>query len=123
MSLPKDFDRDDAHRNSGVKPCPQTTAGNASYPAHARLVYALHLEATMNDILHRITIDPEICNGKPTIRSKRITVQTILEFLTAGESREEILRQFPFLEAEDIEACLAFATTLMSRHYVIQVPA
>ena len=54
----------------------------------------------------RITIDPEVCNGKPTIRGKRITAQTILEFLGAGESREEILRQFPSLEAEDIDACL-----------------
>ena len=43
----------------------------------------------------RITIDPAICNGKPTIRGKRITVQTILEFLSAGEDREEILRQYP----------------------------
>lgn len=56
----------------------------------------------------RITIDPAVCNGKPTIRGKRITVQTILEFLSAGEDREEILRQYPSLEEEDIDACLAF---------------
>ncbi len=77
----------------------------------------------MDDHLARITIDPEICNGKPTIRGKRITVQTILEFLTAGETRDEILHQYPALEANDIEACLAFATALMSRRYVIKVPA
>jgi uncharacterized protein (DUF433 family) len=57
----------------------------------------------------RITIDPALCNGKPTIRGKRIMVQTILEFLDAGESREEILRQYPSLEDGDIDACLAFA--------------
>ncbi|MEM7585479.1 MAG: DUF433 domain-containing protein [Acidobacteriota bacterium] len=74
----------------------------------------------MDHHLDRITIDPEICNGKPTIRGKRITVQTILEFLTAGERREEILRQYPSLDSGDIEACLAFATTLMSRRYVIK---
>ncbi len=68
----------------------------------------------MDDYSARITIDPEICNGKPTIRGKRITVQTILEFLTAGETRDEILHQYPALEANDIEACLAFATALMS---------
>jgi uncharacterized protein (DUF433 family) len=56
----------------------------------------------------RITIDPAVCNGKPTIRGKRITVQTILEFLSAGEERETILRQYPSLEEEDIDACLAF---------------
>jgi uncharacterized protein (DUF433 family) len=58
----------------------------------------------------RITIDPAVCNGKPTIRGKRITVQTVLEFLSAGESREEILHQYPFLEDADIDACLAGPT-------------
>jgi uncharacterized protein (DUF433 family) len=71
----------------------------------------------------RITIDSEVCNGRPTIRGKRITVQTILEFLGAGESREEILRQFPSLEAEDIDACLAFAAKLMGHNYVIKMIA
>lgn len=68
----------------------------------------------------RITIDPAVCNGKPTIRGKRITVQTILEFLGAGESREEVLRQYPSLEDEDIDACLAFAAKLMGHNYVIE---
>jgi uncharacterized protein (DUF433 family) len=56
----------------------------------------------------RITIDPAICNGKPTIRGMRITVQTILEFLSVGESREEILHQYPSLESADIDACFVF---------------
>jgi uncharacterized protein (DUF433 family) len=43
-------------------------------------------------IADRITVDENLCNGKPTIRGKRITVQTVLEFLGAGESSEEILR-------------------------------
>jgi uncharacterized protein (DUF433 family) len=72
---------------------------------------------------NRITIDPDICNGKPTIRGKRITAQTILEFLSAGESHDEILRQYPSLEPEDIYACLQFATYLMSREYVIKTAA
>jgi len=54
----------------------------------------------------RITINPEICNGKPTVRGTRITVQTILEFLSAGESHKEILRQYPSLTPDDIKACL-----------------
>lgn len=65
-----------------------------------------------DDLVNRVTLDPEICNGKPTIRGKRITVQTILEFLLAGEDREEILRQYPSLEPADIDACLAFAVKL-----------
>lgn len=74
-------------------------------------------------LMDRITIDPDICNGKPTLRGKRITVQTILEFLGAGENREEILRQYPSLEAADIDACLAFAAALMGHQYVIKMTA
>lgn len=68
----------------------------------------------------RITIDPNICNSKPTIRRKRITAQTILEFLGNGDSIEEILENYPTLEREDIYACLKFATNLMEHNYVIE---
>lgn len=74
----------------------------------------------MEYLTERITIDENLCNGKPTIRGKRITVQTILEFLSVGESEEEILRQYPSLEVEDIKACLEFAAALMSRSFVIK---
>jgi uncharacterized protein (DUF433 family) len=67
-----------------------------------------------------ITIDPDICNGKPTIRGQRITVQTILEFLSAGESSEEILKQYPTLTQEDIQASLSFASKLMGQKYTLQ---
>jgi uncharacterized protein (DUF433 family) len=75
------------------------------------------------ELLRRVTIDPEVCNGKPTIRGKRITVQTILEFLGAGEDREEILRQYPSLEPADIDASVAFAAWLMGHNYVIKMTA
>jgi uncharacterized protein (DUF433 family) len=74
----------------------------------------------MTNLTERITIDDSICNGKPTIRGMRITVQTIIEFLSSGESREEILKQYPSLEAEDINACLKFAAELMDRRYIIK---
>ena len=74
----------------------------------------------MEKLTDRISIDEKICNGKPIIRGKRITVQTVLEFLSAGESVEEILKQYPTLEREDITACLEFATALMQRNYVIK---
>jgi uncharacterized protein (DUF433 family) len=74
------------------------------------------------EFLKRITVDPEVCNGKPTIRGKRITVQTILEFLGAGEDREEILRQYPSLEPADIDACVAFAAGLMGHSLAKTVP-
>lgn len=71
----------------------------------------------------RITINPNVCNGKPTLRNKRITVQTVLEFLSAGETTDEILRQYPSLELEDIMACLQFAARLMERHYTLKAVA
>jgi uncharacterized protein (DUF433 family) len=71
----------------------------------------------------RITIHPDICNGKPTVRGLRITVQTILEFLSTGESREEILYQYPSLQAEDINACLMFAGKLMAHRYTLKMVA
>ena len=77
----------------------------------------------MENIADRITIDDKICNGKPTIRGKRISVQTILEFLSAGEYKEEILRQYPTLENEDIDACLKFASQLMNRNFIIKTVA
>ena len=74
----------------------------------------------MEYITDRITLSPDLCNGKPTIRGLRITVKTILEFLSVGESYEEILKQYPDLVREDIEACLKFASYLMDRNYVIK---
>lgn len=68
----------------------------------------------------RITIDPDICNGKPTISGQRITVQTILEFLGAGEDEKEILKQYPTLSKEDIQACLLFASEMMGQKYTLQ---
>ena len=74
----------------------------------------------MEYIADRITIDPDLCNGKPTIRGKRITVQTVLGFLSAGDSKEEILEEYPSLEPEDIDACLKFASKLMENQYDIR---
>lgn len=73
--------------------------------------------------IDRITIDPDVCNGKPVIRNLRITVETILDYLSAGETHEEILRQYPMLELVDILACLAFASRLMAHSYSIKQSA
>ena len=54
-------------------------------------------------------MDVNVCNGKPIIRGKRIAVQTILEFMSAGDSTESILKQYPSLVAEDLDACIKFA--------------
>jgi len=63
----------------------------------------------MEDLLSRITLNPEICHGKPTIRNKRYPVDLILNLLTSGLTEQEILEYYPKLEREDILACLAYA--------------
>ena len=67
-------------------------------------------------ILERITIKPDVCNSKPTVRGMRITVETILQYLSAGDSVETILDAYPFLEKEDIQACIAFALKNLSSY-------
>ncbi len=74
----------------------------------------------MDSLMDRIMIDSAICNGKPIIRGKRITVQTILEYLSAGDSKEDILNEYPTLEMEDINACIKFAAELMNHQYSIK---
>ena len=61
------------------------------------------------DPLSRITIDPEQCGGRPCIRGLRVRVTDVLELLAAGETPEEILAQYPYLEREDISAALLYA--------------
>jgi uncharacterized protein (DUF433 family) len=63
----------------------------------------------MENLINRITVNPEICNGKPIIRGLRITVSTILDYLAAGETISNILDSYPILEKEDILACLEYA--------------
>ena len=63
----------------------------------------------MEYIADRITIDDNICNGRPTIRGTRISVQTILDFLSAGDSSQDILDQYPTLEPDDITKLMTFA--------------
>ena len=66
----------------------------------------------VSKLLERITINPDICHGKPCIRGLRYPVDTILELLSAGMSIEEILTDYDDLEREDILAVLAFAARL-----------
>lgn len=78
----------------------------------------------MSALIKRITVNESICNGRPTIRGYRVTVQTILEFLLAGSSEAEVLEQYPFLEPDDIKACKEFAFLLMNNKYsVVEIAA
>ncbi len=72
------------------------------------------------ELLKRISVDPNVCFGKPCIRGTRIEVALILDNLAEGVSEEEILAAYPSLSAEDIRAALAFAAE-MTRERVIPV--
>jgi uncharacterized protein (DUF433 family) len=69
---------------------------------------------------NRISINPDICNGRPVISGTRIPVQTVLEFLGAGDSIEDVLEEYPSLTKEDIYACIQYASKLMANHYEVQ---
>ena len=64
----------------------------------------------VNTIAERITVDPEQCGGRPCVRGMRIRVSDVLDLFAAGLSPEQILKELPDLEAEDLEACLKFAS-------------
>ncbi|HEX4139789.1 MAG TPA: DUF433 domain-containing protein [Candidatus Methylacidiphilales bacterium] len=69
--------------------------------------------------LDRITFDPEQCGGRPCIRGMRIRVKDVLDMLAGGASEQAILRDFPYLEAADIRACLQYAAAQVS-HAVLR---
>ncbi len=75
------------------------------------------------DLLNRITINPNVSFGKPTIRNMRYPVEVILDLLSAGMTTQELLEDYPDLEEEDIRACLAFAAKLLRVKSIIQVKA
>ena len=77
----------------------------------------------MNADLTRITVDPAICHGKPTVRGLRYPVSLILELLAGNMTPEEILADYPDLERADINACLAFAARLASVHRILPLAA
>ena len=64
------------------------------------------------NLLLRITINPDVCHGKPTIRNMRYPVSMILDLLSAGMNTDEILADYPALEKKDVEACLFYASRL-----------
>lgn len=73
---------------------------------------------TRQELLSRISIDPNICFGKPCIRGHRIWVSLVLDFLTSGWSVQDILRNYPGLEEEDVLACIAYGAEMARERYV-----
>jgi uncharacterized protein (DUF433 family) len=71
----------------------------------------------------KIILDPNICNGLPTLEGTRISAQTVLEFLSAGDTVEDVLEEYPALTREDVLECLAYSARLMKHHFTLQAVA
>jgi len=71
-----------------------------------------------SSLLERISIDPNVCFGKPCIRGHRIWVSLILDYLANGDTIEEILQDCPGLEEADIRACIAYGAEMSRERYV-----
>ena len=69
-------------------------------------------------LLQRITIDPKIFSGKPIIRSRRLAVEHVLGMLAAGDSPQTMLGGYPWLEPEDIQACLVYARRMVGHERI-----
>ena len=70
--------------------------------------------ASVQDLLRRITVDPEIFGGKPIVRGMRISVELVLSLLAQGESVPDLLDDYPDLEEDDVRACIAYAHAVIA---------
>jgi uncharacterized protein (DUF433 family) len=73
----------------------------------------------MEKILNRITINPDVLHGKPCIRNMRFSVSQLLQLLSSGMTEEEILNDYNFLEKEDIQACILYASKMFDTKNII----
>ncbi|MCL4831117.1 MAG: DUF433 domain-containing protein [Caldilineaceae bacterium] len=74
------------------------------------------------NLLERITVDPAIFGGKPIIRGRRLAVEHILGMLAAGDTADVLLAGYPWLEAQDIQACLVYAHRLVQHERIELTP-
>ncbi len=77
---------------------------------------------TRNELLGRISIDPNVCFGKPCIRGHRIWVSLVLDLLASGWGVDEVVREYPGLVKEDVLACIAYGAE-MSRERYVELPS
>lgn len=76
-----------------------------------------------DDLLKRITVNPQVCHGKPTIRNMRYPVSMILDLLSAGMAAEELIADYPALEKKDIQASLFYASRLSETKTIHKISA
>lgn len=76
-----------------------------------------------DELLKRITVNPEIFGGKPIIRGRRLAVEHVLGMLAAGDTHDDLLRAYPWLERDDIRACLLFAARAVRHEFTMSIEA
>lgn len=91
-----------------------TATNKAGYPSYPREDMVMD----ENRLLERIAVDPKIFGGKPIIRGRRLAVEHVLGMLAAGDTTETILQGYPWLEEEDIKACLVYARKIVGHERV-----
>ena len=69
-------------------------------------------------LLDRITVDPDVFGGKPIIRGRRLAVEHVLGMLAAGDSVDDLVREYPWLERDDVQACLVYARRLVGHERI-----
>jgi uncharacterized protein (DUF433 family) len=70
--------------------------------------------------MRQVTIDPDICNGQPVFAGTRITAQSVVDFLAAGDSVDDILVAYPALDRDDVRDALRFSSRLLGHHFVVR---
>jgi uncharacterized protein (DUF433 family) len=127
LSMDVDYTPPPRRRKGCRRLTPQAPGGNVALAAdNPRLAPGVgsleESDMTRDELLSRISIDPNVCFGKPCIRGHRIWVSLILDFLASGMTPQEILGQYPGLEEADIRACIAYGAE-MSRERFVEIPA
>jgi len=75
----------------------------------------------MDNLLNRITIDKNVCNGKPSVRRMRFTVSQMLELVASGMTSEEIINDYSYIEPDDIAACLQYASCVLNNRNMLLI--
>jgi len=101
----------------GYAPLESGSARQPEAVAENRILYSV-IESHEDLLLRRITVNPGIFGGKPIIRGRRLAVEHVLGMLAAGDSEEIVLNGYPWLEREDIQACLSYARRMVARERI-----
>ena len=104
----------DRRRLSGrcLRPCPSSRPTVGSFRKDSVQGEDPNKDETKHELLQRISVDPNICFGKPCVRGHRIWVSLVLDMLSSGMSHEEILQNYPGLEESDLRACIAYGAEM-----------